>query len=71
MLMFSKKKLPPGGDPLQSYTIAQVAQLLQVGEQTVRNMVDRGEFPKPFKAGRSTRWLASAVQAWIAKQSRR
>jgi len=36
-------------------------------------LIQHGEFPKPIKLGRSSRWLKSEVELWVAskiKQSR-
>ena len=31
-------------------------------------LISEGKFPKPVKLGRSSRWLKSEVEAWLAKR---
>ena len=31
-------------------------------------LISLGEFPKPIKLGRSSRWLQSEVEAWVKKR---
>ncbi|MGQ3660724.1 helix-turn-helix transcriptional regulator [Citrobacter braakii] len=31
-------------------------------------LISLGEFPKPIKLGRSSRWLESEVEAWLQKR---
>lgn len=31
-------------------------------------LIQQGRFPKPIKMGRSSRWLKSEVEEWLAKQ---
>lgn len=31
-------------------------------------LISLGEFPKPIKLGRSSRWLQSEVEAWVQKR---
>lgn len=31
-------------------------------------MIQEGEFPKPIKLGRSSRWLQSEVEEWVGKR---
>lgn len=52
---------------LEFLTIENVAELLKLSTRGVRNLCDRGTFPKPIKLGRSTRWHADAVREWIAE----
>jgi len=32
-------------------------------------LIQRGEFPEPIKLGRSSRWLASEVHAWVHQKA--
>lgn len=54
---------------MESLTIEQVADRLQVSKQTVRRMVARGEFPKPEKLGTKARWPADVVPRWFAERA--
>lgn len=31
-------------------------------------LISLGEFPKPIKLGRSSRWLQSEVESWVQKR---
>ncbi|CAI1016793.1 MULTISPECIES: helix-turn-helix transcriptional regulator [Serratia] len=31
-------------------------------------LIQKGEFPKPIKLGRSSRWLISEVEQWVQKR---
>ncbi|NTZ41294.1 AlpA family transcriptional regulator [Enterobacter sp. JMULE2] len=31
-------------------------------------LISEGKFPKPVKLGRSSRWLKSEVEAWLAER---
>lgn len=31
-------------------------------------LISEGQFPKPIKLGRSSRWLASEVEAWMQQR---
>lgn len=52
-------------------TYPEVAELLDVTVQTVRNWVSEGtyQFPRGVKVGRNRRFLRSEVEAWL--ESRR
>ena len=43
----------------------QVAVLVGLCARKIRGMVSAGEFPKPVKIGRSTRWRRSEVEEWV------
>lgn len=47
--------------------IHQVVALTAIKESSLRNYVKSGYFPKPVKVGvKSTRWLYSDIEQWIA-----
>lgn len=48
-------------------TMTEVRQLTRLGRNTIYTMMDRGEFPKPIRRGRSVRWLKSKIEAWVAE----
>ncbi len=58
MLMMSRSvPEPDSDDPEQLLTIRQVACLLQVSEQTIRNRIASGTFlPPTHRDGRLVRW---------------
>ena len=47
-----------------------VAGLLKVSPRGLRNLIQRGTFPKRGRLGRSVRWPAADVRAWLANQPR-
>ncbi len=46
-------------------TVKGVAQTVQAGRSFIYQEVAAGRFPKPVKLGRSTRWIAAEITAWI------
>lgn len=44
----------------------EVAHQTGIGRTQLYEMIARGEFPRPYKRGRSSRWSERAVQDWIA-----
>ena len=50
------------------FTIAQVAEKLQVSEKTVRRMLVSGELPG-YKIGGQYRIKAAELESWIAEQA--
>jgi excisionase family DNA binding protein len=52
----------------QLLTIRDIAQVLNVSEGTVRNLVKKGELPRARKVnGRLARWHRADVEAYLAK----
>ncbi len=47
-------------------TVFDVAQRLKISERQVWKMKDRGQLPAVTRIGRSVRWRADEVDAWIA-----
>ncbi|MDC8753827.1 AlpA family transcriptional regulator [Erythrobacter sp. sf7] len=50
-------------------TIKEVLRLTRLGRSTAYRLLSAGSFPNPIKIGRSSRWLKSDVDEWIAKQA--
>jgi prophage regulatory protein len=50
-------------------TVKGVAQTVQAGRSFIYQEVAAGRFPKPVKLGRSTRWIAAEITAWIAAKA--
>ena len=46
-------------------TVREVAALCKWSTRQVYKMVSSGRLPAPLKVGRSTRWRASDIEAWI------
>lgn len=53
--------------------MAFITKLTGLTDKWFYKLIKDGEFPKPIKLGRSSRWLESEVEAWLQariKQSR-
>jgi len=50
-------------------SIDDVAKMLAVCPNTVRNLTDRGDLPSPIRLGRAVRYRLADVEAWIANGS--
>ena len=44
--------------------MAFITQLTGLTDKWFYKLIQLGEFPKPIKLGRSSRWLESEVEAW-------
>ena len=42
-----------------------ITQLTGLTDKWFYKLIQDGEFPKPIKLGRSSRWLESEVEAWL------
>lgn len=51
-----------------TFTIGQVADMLQVSSLTVRRMWQRGGFVAPVSLGRVIRWRREDVENWLKQQ---
>lgn len=49
-------------------TLPDVLAQCQLSRSQIYSLVARGEFPEPIKIGRSARWLAKELEAWIERQ---
>ncbi len=50
--------------------IPQILAVMPVSKSKFWLMVQKGEFPKPIKIGRSSFWTAEQVQAFIEERAR-
>lgn len=58
----------------QMVTMAFITRLTGLTDKWFYFLIKNGEFPKPIKLGRSSRWLQSEVETWLQQridQSRR
>jgi predicted DNA-binding transcriptional regulator AlpA len=44
-----------------------VMKMLRFGKTKIYDMINHGDFPRPLKFGRSSRWLRAEVVEWIAQ----
>lgn len=57
--------LPKGG----FVRLKQIQQLLPIAKSTIYDMVERGDFPRPFRpSARVSMWRADEVRAWMDAQ---
>lgn len=49
----------------QFVDMAFIARLTGLSDKWFYKLIQDGQFPKPIKFGRSSRWLKSEVEAWI------
>lgn len=52
----------------QLVDMAFIAQFTALSDKWFYKLIQLGEFPKPIKLGRSSRWLQSEVEAWVRKR---
>ena len=53
----------------QVLTLEQVIQAIKRGRTGIYSLIKTDGFPAPMKIGRSSRWLASEVNAWLDAQA--
>lgn len=52
----------------QLVTMTFITQLTGLTDKWFYKLIKEGEFPKPIKLGRSSRWLQSEVEAWLQQR---
>lgn len=52
----------------QLVTMAFITQFTGLTDKWFYKLIKDGEFPKPIKLGRSSRWLESEVEAWLQQR---
>ncbi|MFJ3266945.1 helix-turn-helix transcriptional regulator [Serratia liquefaciens] len=52
----------------QLVDMAFITGFTQLTDKWFYKLIQLGEFPKPIKLGRSSRWLKSEVEAWIQQR---
>ncbi|BBI91421.1 putative transcriptional regulator, AlpA family [Serratia symbiotica str. Tucson] len=52
----------------QLVDIAFITGFTQLTDKWFYKLIQLGEFPKPIKLGRSSRWLQSEVEAWVQQR---
>ena len=48
--------------------MAFITQLTGLTDKWFYKLIQLGEFPKPIKLGRSSRWLESEVEVWLQQR---
>jgi len=59
----------PQTPPITLMRIPQILKVMPVSKSKFWLMVQKGEFPKPIKIGRSSFWTIEQVQAFIRERS--
>ncbi|WP_370624696.1 helix-turn-helix transcriptional regulator [Polynucleobacter sp. 80A-SIGWE] len=65
MMSQSTPQIPP----ITLMRIPQILKVMPVSKSKFWLMVQKGEFPKPIKIGRSSFWTIEQVQAFIRERS--
>ncbi|HHA1295117.1 TPA: helix-turn-helix transcriptional regulator [Enterobacter ludwigii] len=52
----------------QMVTMAFITRLTGLTDKWFYFLIKNGEFPKPIKLGRSSRWLQSEVETWLQQR---
>ncbi|KFX19404.1 AlpA family transcriptional regulator [Pectobacterium betavasculorum] len=52
----------------QFVDMAFITQLTGLTDKWFYKLIQLGEFPKPIKLGRSSRWLQSEVEIWLQQR---
>ncbi|MBQ4789006.1 MULTISPECIES: helix-turn-helix transcriptional regulator [Pectobacterium] len=52
----------------QFVDMAFITQLTGLTDKWFYKLIQLGEFPKPIKMGRSSRWLQSEVEIWLQQR---
>lgn len=45
-----------------------ITSFTQLSDKWFYKLISEGQFPKPIKLGRSSRWLQSEVEAWVQQR---
>ncbi|MGY5958063.1 AlpA family transcriptional regulator [Kosakonia sp. BK9b] len=45
-----------------------ITQFTGLSDKWFYKLISLGEFPKPIKLGRSSRWLKSEIEAWVLER---
>lgn len=56
------------GDKLDMISMPEMVDQFGVARNTIIRLMEKENFPKPFKIGRGHRWLRSDVVKWLNKR---
>ena len=62
------KKSPPSFPPAL-FGFAPLPHYVGFGRSRIYQLIAAGEFPKPIKVGKSSRWIRAEIDSWISHQS--
>ena len=64
-----QKPCPPFDSSAALIRAKEIAAYVGCTPKHIRKLSERGEFPKPVKAGRLLRWSRQSVERWLAAQT--
>ena len=53
---------------IKMLSVDQVTEAVGVAPSTIYQLIEQGEFPKPYKIGRKNSWRESQIIAWLDRQ---
>lgn len=68
MEQHTPSQLRPAAPVDKLLTLPEVRAVVSLSSATLYRMIERGDFPPPLKIGRSSRWLASEIHAFVEAQ---
>jgi prophage regulatory protein len=64
----NQQKAPPPTDALL-WTMPTLSKRIGLSRSNIYQQIQDGKFPEPVKIGRSSRWLAAEIHAWVIAQA--
>jgi predicted DNA-binding transcriptional regulator AlpA len=64
----NEQKAHPPTDALL-WTMPTLTRRIGLSRSNIYQQIQSGKFPEPVKIGRSSRWLAAEIQAWVTAQA--
>ena len=49
-------------------SFASLSNYIQFGRSHIYQLISAGEFPRPIKVGKSSRWVRAEVDTWLSEQ---
>jgi predicted DNA-binding transcriptional regulator AlpA len=64
-----KQQVPHSAADSLFWTMPTVSRRIGLSRSNIYQQIQSGKFPEPVKIGRSSRWLATEIQAWVTAQA--
>ncbi len=64
-----RSKTPPSPFPPALLPFAHLSHYVTFGRSRIYQLINAGEFPKPIKLGKSSRWLKTEIDLWIQQHA--
>ena len=65
---FPVREIDEPAKPSSMYSTDDLAQIFNCSSRHIRRLVFRGDFPKPVKIGRLSRWPRPTVEHWFTEK---